>query len=104
MLLGSKLKFKMTEFGLEIISTVETEDGQVEFSTTSNSGEQSDKKEPISNQSGDVKKETDDKGVYMHTIDEAIMMGQNWTQYCLQDAAQHWSLSLQHNNFFDTGF
>ncbi|CAB3976721.1 lethal(3)malignant brain tumor 3 isoform X1 [Paramuricea clavata] len=32
---GSKLKFKMTEFGLEIISTVETEDGQpIEFSTS----------------------------------------------------------------------
>ena len=46
---GSKLKFKMTEFGLEIISTVETEDGQpVEFSTSTS--DKNLKKEPAPNQ------------------------------------------------------
>lgn len=62
-MLGSKLKFKMTEFGLEIISTVDTEDGQVEFSTTSNSGDQNGKKDLISNQPGNVKEEPEDTGV-----------------------------------------
>ena len=50
-ILGSNLKFKMTEFGtLEIVSTVETENGEYEWSTptqhrkTSDTMEQTGKK------------------------------------------------------------
>ena len=50
-LIGSNLKFKLTEFGtLEIISTVETDKGEYEWSTptqhrkTSNDDNENDKK------------------------------------------------------------
>lgn len=42
-LLGSNLKFRMTEFGtLEILSTVETDKGEVEWSTSTEHRETSD--------------------------------------------------------------
>lgn len=53
--LGSKVKFKMTEFGLEVISTVENEDGKpVEFSTSTS--DKNLKKESPTNDMGDEKK------------------------------------------------
>ena len=53
--LGSKVKFKMTEFGLEVISTVENEDGKpVEFSTSTS--DKNLKKESPANDMGDEKK------------------------------------------------
>ena len=49
----------MTEFGLEIISTVEREDGQpVEFSTSTS--DQNLKKEPMGNQPSEDKHPEDD--------------------------------------------
>lgn len=51
----------MTEFGLEIISTVDTEDGEVEFSTPT-SGDQNVKKDAMSNQPEGEKDNRDDKG------------------------------------------
>ncbi|XP_046858383.1 LOW QUALITY PROTEIN: lethal(3)malignant brain tumor-like protein 1 [Xenia sp. Carnegie-2017] len=52
---GSKVKFKMTEFGLEVISTVENEDGKpVEFSTSTS--DKNLKKESPTNDMGDEKK------------------------------------------------
>ncbi|XP_028402346.1 lethal(3)malignant brain tumor-like protein 1 isoform X2 [Dendronephthya gigantea] len=57
---GSKLKFKMTEFGLEIISTVETEDGKpVEFSTSTS--DKNLKKEPSPNQPNGEKNPEDEE-------------------------------------------
>ena len=51
----------MTEYGLEIISTVDTEDGQVEFSTST--ADKNLKREPTSNPASDENK-PEDEGIY----------------------------------------